>query len=194
VYLLSGQLIFAFFNEATNTGMQGVLENGAMIKKVYLPKYIFPFSSILSCFTTMVFSLVALFIVMIATGTPFHGSFILVPIALLYILAFAIGVGIMLSALLVFFRDLNYLWGVFMTALNYLTPIFYPVEILPEFVRNLIILNPLFDYINFFRKIVLYGKWPTIQEHAICIGFALFAIILGGLVFKNKQKNFILYI
>ena len=82
VYLLSGQLIFAFFNEATNTGMQGVLENGAMIKKVYLPKYIFPFSSILSCFTTMVFSLVALFIVMIATGTPFHGSFILVPIAL----------------------------------------------------------------------------------------------------------------
>ena len=194
VYLLSGQLIFTFFGEATSIGMQGILANGAMIKKVYLPKYIFPFSSVLSSFTTMVFSLVALLIVMIATGTPFHGTIILIPVALLYVLVFAIGIGILLSALLVFFRDLNYLWGVFLTAVNYLTPIFYPVDILPEVARKLIILNPLFDYINFFRKIVLYGQWPTMQEHVICLGFALAAIIIGGLVFKNKQKDFILYI
>jgi ABC-type polysaccharide/polyol phosphate export permease len=194
VYLLSGQLIFTFFGEATSIGMQGILANGAMIKKVYLPKYIFPFSSVLSSFTTMVFSLVALLIVMIATGTPFHWTIVLVPVALLYTLVFSIGIGILLSALLVFFRDLNYLWGVFLTALNYLTPIFYPVDILPEFARKLIILNPLFDYINFFRKIVLYGQWPTIQEHAVCLGFALVSIILGGWVFKNKQKDFILYI
>jgi ABC-type polysaccharide/polyol phosphate export permease len=194
VYLLSGQLIFTFFGEATSIGMQGILANGAMIKKVYLPKYIFPFSSVLSSFTTLVFSLVALLIVMLATGTPFHWTIVLVPVALLYTLVFSIGIGILLSALLVFFRDLNYLWGVFLTALNYLTPIFYPVDILPEFARKIIILNPLFDYINFFRKIVLYGQWPTIQEHAVCLGFALVAIMLGGWVFKNKQKDFILYI
>jgi ABC-type polysaccharide/polyol phosphate export permease len=194
VYLLSGQLIFTFFGEATSIGMQGILANGAMIKKVYLPKYIFPFSSVLSSFTTLVFSLMALLIVMLATGTPFHWTIVLIPVALLYTLVFSIGIGILLSALLVFFRDLNYLWGVFLTALNYLTPIFYPADILPEFARKIIILNPLFDYINFFRKIVLYGQWPTIQEHAVCLGFALVAIMLGGWVFKNKQKDFILYI
>jgi ABC-type polysaccharide/polyol phosphate export permease len=194
VYLLSGQLIFAFFSEATNAGMQGILDNGAMIKKVYLPKYIFPFSRVLSSFTTMIFSMVALLIVMLGSGTPFHGTLILVPVVLIYILAFSIGVGILLSALLVFFRDLSYLWGVFLTAVSYLTPIFYPADILPQWSNPLMVFNPLYDYISMFRKLVLYGTWPTWQEHAICIGFALLALILGAWVFKRKQRDFILYI
>lgn len=194
VYLLSGQLIFTFFSEATNFGMQGILGNAAMIKKVYLPKYIFPFSSVLSSFTTLIFSLVALLIVMLGTGTTFHLTLVLVPLVLIYVLLFSVGIGIMLSALLVFFRDLNYLWGVFLTALNYLTPIFYPVDILPKWAHKIIILNPMYDYINIFRKIVLYGQWPTLEEHLLCIGFAVLSIVVGGLIFKRKQKDFILYI
>lgn len=194
VYLLSGQLVFTFFSEATNNGMRGVLGNGALIKKVYLPKYIFPLSSVLSSFVTMVFSMVALLIVMIVTATPFHETIIMLPLVLLYILLFSIGISILLSALLVYFQDLAYLWGVFLTALNYLTPIFYPVDILPEWIKTYMVLNPMFDYIEMFRKVVLYGQWPTLYEHLIAIVFFIGSLVVGTLVFKKKQRNFILYI
>jgi ABC-type polysaccharide/polyol phosphate export permease len=194
VYLLSGQLIFTFFSEATSVGMGGILNNGAMIKKVYIPKYIFPLSSVLSSFTTMVFSLAALVIVMVATQTAFHLTLIMVPLVLLYVLIFSIGIGILLSALLVQFRDLTYLWGVLLTALNYLIPIFYPVEILPDWMRSLMVFNPLYDYIQMFREVILYGQWPTIEEHCICIGCSVLAVVIGSLVFKHKQRDFILYI
>jgi len=194
VYLLSGQLIFTFFSEATSVGMGGILNNGAMIKKVYIPKYIFPLSSVLSSFTTMIFSLVALVIVMIATQTTFHLTLVMVPLVLFYVLIFSIGIGILLSALLVQFRDFTYLWGVFLTALNYLIPIFYPVEILPDWMRSLMVFNPMYDYIQMFREVILYGQWPTIEENLICIGCSLLALVIGGLVFKHKQRDFILYI
>lgn len=194
VYLLSGQLIFTFFCEATNVGMVGVLNNGAMIKKVYLPKYIFPLSSVLSSFTTMIFSLVALVIVMIVTQTTFYLTLIMAPFVLFYVLLFSIGVGILLSALLVQFRDLTYLWGVLLTALNYLVPIFYPVDILPEWMQSLMVYNPMYDYIQMFREVILYGQWPTLEEHCICIGCSFVALFIGSWVFKRKQRDFILYI
>jgi ABC-type polysaccharide/polyol phosphate export permease len=194
VYLLLGQLVFSFFSESTNMGMSAILNNGALIKKIYLPKYIFPLSRILSSFTTTIFSLVALLLVMIITRTQVHFTILLVPVVLLYLLLFCIGVGILLSALMVRFRDLMYLWGVFLTALNYLSAIFYPVSILPNYLKKIMLFNPIFDYINMFRKVVLYGQWPSIEEHLICIGFAMGALLLGSIVFKQRQKDFILYI
>jgi ABC-type polysaccharide/polyol phosphate export permease len=187
-------LIFTFFSEATSVGMGGILNNGAMIKKVYIPKYIFPLSSVLSSFTTMVFSLVALVIVMIATQTTFHLTLIMAPLVLFYVLFFSIGVGILLSALLVQFRDLTYLWGVLLTALNYLIPVFYPIEILPEWMQALMVYNPMYDYIQMFREVILYGQWPTIEEHCICIVCSFAALLIGSWVFKRKQRDFILYI
>ena len=194
VYLLAGQLIFTFFSEATTFGMNGVLGNGALIKKVFLPKYIFTFSNVVSSFITMIFSMVALLIVMIGTGTTFYITIVLAPVVFLYVLLFCIGVALMLSALVVRFRDLNYLCGVVLTALNYLTPIFYPVDILPDWGQEAMFFNPMFDYINMFRQIILYGNWPTFEEHLICLAFSIGALIIGGLVFKAKQKSFILYI
>lgn len=187
-YLLSGQLIFTFFAEATGVGMSGILANGAMIKKVYLPKYIFPFSGILSSFTTMIFSMVAMVLVMIGTGNAFHITIILVPVVFLYVLLFSIGIGILLSALLVFFRDIAYLWGVFLTALNYLTPIFYPVDILPKVLKQYMVINPLYDFINMFRKVLLYGQWPTLEEHLVCLFLSISAVAIGWYVFEKKTE------
>lgn len=194
VYLLLGQLVFSFFSESSNMGMSAILNNGALIKKIYLPKYIFPLSRILSSFTTTIFSLVALLLVMIITRTQVHFTVLLVPVVLFYLLLFCIGIGILLSALMVRFRDLMYLWGVFLTALNYLSAIFYPVSILPNYLKKIMLFNPIFDYINMFRKVVLYGQWPSVEEHLICIGFAVGALLLGSIVFKQRQKDFILYI
>ena len=194
VYLLAGQLIFGFFSEATNMAMLSILGGASLIKKVYLPKYIFPLSRVLSSFTTMTFSLVALFIVMTTTNASYHITIVLLPLVLLYILTFTLGISLILSVLVVYFRDVQYLYGVFLTALNYLTPIFYPVSMLPNWLRNLMVFNPMYNYIEMFRKIMLYGTWPTLVEHMICIGYAIIVLLLGIWIFNKKQRNFILYL
>ena len=116
------------------------------------------------------------------------------PVALLYILVFSIGMGLLLSVMIVFFRDIQHLYGVFLAALNYLTPIFYPYNMLPEWLKKLMIFNPMYNFIQYFREIVLYGQWPTLQENLICAGFALLSLFLGLWYFKKHQDNFILYI
>lgn len=194
VYLLAGQLVFSFFAESTSMAMSSIIGGAALIKKVYLPKYIFPLSRVLSCFTTMLCSLLALFIVMLVTGISFSKTIILLPVVLIYILMFCLGMGLILSVLIVFFRDTQHFYGVFLTGFNYLTPIFYPANLLPDWLRNLLFCNPLYNFINFFRKIVIYGQWPTIEEHILCFAFALFTLLLGAYVFKQKQNEFILYI
>lgn len=194
VYLLTGQLLFGFFSESTNMAMSSILGGASLIKKVYLPKYIFPISRVLSSFTTMLFSLMALLIVMIATGASFHWTALLLPVVMLYILVFSIGMSLILSVMVVYFRDVQYLYGVFITALNYLTPIFYPASMLPPWLKNLMVFNPMYDFIEMFRKIMIYGQVPTLAEHLVCIGFAVGGLVLGIWVFKNNQNDFILYI
>ena len=194
VYLLAGQLIFSFYSEATNMAMGSILGNASLIKKIYLPKYIFPVSRVLSSFTTMTFSLVALFIVMIAPKASLHITIVLLPVVLLYVLIFTLGISMVLSVLVVYFRDIRYLYGVFLTALMYLTPIFYPVSILPQWLKDILFLNPLYDFVDMFRKVVLYGEWPLYTEHLLCLGIAAGTLIVGLLVFKRYQRNFILYI
>ena len=131
VYVLTGQLLFSFYNESTTMAMDSILTGASLIKKVYLPKYIFPLSKVLSTFVTMLFSLIALFIVMIVTDAEFHVTLILLPVAFLYMLIFSLGVSLILSVSVIYFRDIKHLYGVFLSALNYLTPIFYPTSILP---------------------------------------------------------------
>lgn len=194
VYLLTGQLLFGFFSESTNMAMTSILGGASLIKKVYLPKYIFPVSRVLSSFTTMLFSLLALVIVMFVTDAEYHITVILLPIVLLYLLVFTIGMSLILSVMVVFFRDIQYLYGVLLTALNYLTPIFYPASMLPSWLKELMVLNPMHNFIEMFRKIMLYGQWPSLTEHLICIVFAFVGLVLGIYVFKKNQKDFILYI
>lgn len=194
VYLLTGQLIFSFYSEATNFSMSSILGGASLIKKVYLPKYIFPVSRILSSFTNMTFSLAALLIVMLVTGSEFHMTALFVPVVFIYLLMFTIGVGLLLSALVVFFRDIQHLYGVMVTAVMYLTPIFYPLDALPPWLKKYIFLNPLCNYVVMFRKLMINGEWPTLTEHAICFGFAALFLALGIYVFKKSENDFILYI
>lgn len=194
VYLLAGQLIYTFFSESTNMAMNSILWGASLIKKIYLPKYIFPLSRVLSCFVTMLFSIIALFLVMLITDVEFHITLLLMPFAFLSVLVFCIGIGLILSVLVVFFRDFQHLYGVLLTGLGYLTPIFYPISILPEWLRDFMVLNPLYSFINFFRKIAIYGQWPSAEEYVICMFFSVGSLIIGLYIFKKYQNDFILYI
>ncbi len=194
LYLICGQTLWTFFNESTNMSMYSVLQNGALIKKVYIPKFIFPISRVLSSFVTMSFSLVAILIVMIFTGAQFHWTILLFPIPLFFLLLFSMGIGMVLSALSVYFRDVTHLYSVLTLAWMYLTPIFYPLSALPKEVVPIIMCNPMTHFITFFRDLVLYGALPEMSTWVFCIAGSLIAMLLGIIVFRRMQKNFILYI
>ena len=194
VYVLSGQIIFIFFSESTNQAMTSIISNAGIIKKVYVPKYIFPVSKIVSSVVNFVFAFMAFLLVMFITGAPLHWTMVLVPIPVIYTFMFALGMGMLLSSMAVFFRDLQYLYGVATTALFFLTPIMYPVSILPERIFHMLHLNPLFHYVGYFRALALDGVVPGLWENVICLGFALFALGVGLYATMANKDKYVLYI
>lgn len=194
LYLICGQTLWNFFNESTNMAMYSVLQNGALIKKVYIPKFIFPFSRVLSSFVTMSFSLVAILIVMLFTRATIHWTILLFWVPLAFLFVFCCGIGLVLSALSVYFRDITHLYGVVTMAWMYATPIFYDPAILPDTVRRTLEWNPMYHFITFFRGLILNGRIPGVEIWLICIGSSIAVLAVGLAVFKKLQRNFILYI
>ncbi len=194
LYIICGQTLFSFFTESTTMAMSSVLANATLIKKIYVPKYIFPFSRVLSSFVTMSFSLVAILLVMIFTGAKFHLTMLMIWFPILFLFLFCCGFGLVLAALAVYFRDVTYLWGVITLAWTYLTPVFYTTNFLPIEILPVVENNPMYIFISFFRELVMNGRLPIGIEwlRVMLCGIILFAI--GLFVFKKLQRNFILYI
>lgn len=194
VYLLTGQLIFNFYAEATNTAMGSILENASLIKKVYVPKHIFPIARVLSSCVNFILSLPGLMLVLIITKAPLKFSMLLGIVPIIYLLFFCFGVGLVLASIAVYFRDMFHLYGVLLTAVSYLTPLFYPKEIVPEEYRYLINYNPLVYFVDLFREIIYYGKIPTLESHLNCIFIVIISLFLGVVIFNMNRKKFILHI
>ena len=194
VYLLAGQLVFNFFNESTTNAMSSIINNRSLICKVHVPKYVFPLSRVMSAFVNLMFSLAAILIMLIITRAPLHWTILLFPLPLIYLFFIALGIGLILSVLAVFFRDVLHIYSVVITALMYFTPIFYPVSILPDYAMKIMKFNPLYHIVEMFRGYVIYGTLASAGEHLICIAFGLGFTAIGLLLFKRKQDNFLMYI
>ena len=195
VYLFAGKMLFDFMSTSTNQAMTSVTGNAALLKKTYVPKYIFTLSKVTSCMVDLLFSFGALFIVMLVTRARIYWTFFLFPLVVLQIYIFCCGLGFFLAEFNVFFRDIQYIYQAIITAWMYLTPIFYPVESLPSSVAFVVKgLNPLYYYVAQFRDLVYYGHFPGPR---VFLGGWLIAFIMlffGILMFKRKQDDFILYI
>ena len=194
LYLICGQTLWNFFNESTNLAMHSVIQNGALIKKVYIPKFIFPFSRVLSSFVTMSFSLIAILIVILFTRATVYWTILLFWVPLLFLFIFCCGIGLILSALSTYFRDITHLYGVLTIAWMYATPIFYDPEILPEHVRRTLEWNPVYHFITFFRSLILRGQVPELGIWLLCLGSSVAVFAVGMFIFKKMQHKFILYI
>lgn len=194
IYYLSGSLLFGFNSESTTTAMHSMISNASLIKKVYIPKYLFPLSNILSGLVNLAFSLIAMVIVMIVTGAPFHITLLLIPIPIFYTFLFATGMGLMLAALTVYFRDIAHFYSVFVLAWTYFTPVFYPVSILPDMAMKAMQFNPMYHYVSFMRDLVLYGTFPSMKANLICLGIGVAMLALGLFTFYKKQDRFVLYV
>lgn len=194
LYLICGQTLFSFFTESTGMAMYSILWNGALIRKIYIPKFIFPISRVFSSFVTMSFSLTAIIIVMIFTRATFYWTILLTIIPIFFLLIFCSGISMILSALAVYFRDVTHLWSVVTLAWMYCTPIFYSADSLSGWTATAMKLNPMYHFLNVFRNLVMYGNVPGINAWIGCIGSAVVVFIIGMLVFGKLQKNFILHI
>ncbi|SCH26427.1 Polysialic acid transport protein kpsM [uncultured Dorea sp.] len=192
VYLLSGQLIFNFFNDSTTNAMGAIVANGPLIKKVYVPKYMFVLSRVFSSAINLLASFTAMIFVMLAMRVELHYTVLLAPIPLIFIVLFSLGVGLLLSAITVKFRDIMHLYSVFVTALMYLTPVIYPMSILPEWLKNIVLLNPLTNILTMFRDVMINNMLPSISSILLAAVETAIVLVLGLYVFYKRQDTFIL--
>ena len=194
VYILTGRIMFDFYAQGSNSAMLSIKRNSSIIKKIYVPKYMYSLSSVLSSFVTFGLSLIVLFLVMIATHAPFTIYILYGIVPILLLLIFTIGAGLILATVTVFFRDIEHLYGVFLTMLMYGSAIFYPIEIIPENIRFLFELNPLYTISSLFRDSFLYGRMFELNALLYSSAVAVILLALGIFLFYKYQDKFILYI
>jgi ABC-2 type transport system permease protein len=195
VYILTGRLLYTFFSNSTKAAMKSIRSNSAMIKKVYVPKYIYPFSTILSNYVIFMISMLILFLAAIVfhVKPTFYIFQAIIPLFLLLVLA--MGVGMILATLAVFFRDLEYLWGVILMLIMYTCAIFYHVNDLKLGGNSWIFkLNPLFLIIENFRDAVYYGRIMNKEALILSTIYSFGCLIIGIFLFYKKQDEFILNI
>ncbi len=195
VYLFCGNLLFNFMNNATHQAIFSITSNASLLKKTYVPKYIFAVSKITSGMVDLVFSLGALVIVMLVTGAPFTWYCLLFPVVIAQVYVFSLGLGLFMAQANVFFRDIQYIYNAVTTAWMYLTPIFYPIEMLPDWLRWFVShLNPMYFYVTQFRDIVYQGQLPNLELLLAGTATALATLLFGFWCFRRSEDKFILYI
>ena len=192
LYLLTGIVCFNFFSEATSMSLVSIVGNASLITKVYVPKYIYPVTRVLSSGVNLLFSIVPLFGFMLLTGTPFRPALLLLPFGVLCLLMLCTGMGLLLSTSMVFFRDTQFLWNVVSMLWMYLTPIFYPVSIIPDQWLTLYKCNPLYHIIRFFRILIIDGVSPEPKAYLLCFLVSAVPLLIGVLIFLRNQDKFIL--
>lgn len=191
VYLLIGLVFFNFMSEATNQAMVSITGSASLITKVYVPKYIFPVSKVMSALINMLFSMITLYVIIFISGVPLTIYHLMLLFPIICTILFTMGAGLILSSLMVFFRDMQYLYGVFISIWMYLTPIFYPETIMPDRFMWIMECNPMYHFIRYARNIILDCHIPTLRAHIFCLIFALGTLGIGLYIFKKTQNKFI---
>lgn len=194
-YILTGRLLYTFYSGATSACVRSIRTNAGMIKKVYVPKYMYPLSSILSNYITFLISLLVLVgaIIVLRITPSFYMLLSFVPLLLLLLLAF--GTGMILAALGVFFRDLEYLWKVFMMLIMYTCAIFYDISKFEALGKAWVLhLNPLFCIIKNFRNCIIYARPLELSTCLYAFGFGVVLTTVGLILFNRNQDKFILYV
>ena len=201
VYLLTGIITFQYFSEASNLAMTSVVNNFTLINKVYIPKYIFPLAKCLFVGINFLLSLIPWFLIIVLTQfglgnypASINIYYLILPFIFVCLLLFTVGMGFFLSCVSVFLRDVFYIYGIVLTIWQYFTPIFYSIEIIPAKLQFFFQFNPIYQFLEASRTIVLYGQCPTALNLILCAVYAIIAMVVGCIVFKKNQDKFIYYI
>lgn len=194
VYLILGNTLFNMGTDTMGNSMKSIIDAAPLLRKVKVDPIIFPVEKVLFEAISFAVSLIAVAAVMMFMQVPLTFSILLLPLILFYTACFSLGIGLILAALAVFFRDVLHFWSVLRMLWMYATPLFYPAEILPPWMMALEVYNPMYQFVTYFRQIALWGQTPGLTENLICIGMAASTLAVGYLVFRRAQKKFILYV
>lgn len=194
IFLFSGNLVYNYFSEATQSGLVSLASNAGIFSKVTAPKYLFVFSRNVSSLINFVVTFFAFLIFVLCDGIRPTVKFFLLLYAVLCMMIFNSGLSLILSTLYMFFRDLSYLYNIFVLALMYLSAIFYSIDSFPPAIQRLFLLNPLYVYIKYFRTIVIYNTVPSLQYHMLMAIYSVAAIGGGCLVYIKHNHKFLYYI
>lgn len=193
-YMFAGNLIYSYFRESTNGGMSSLMSNSHIFTKINVPKYLFLLSKNVSAVINFGLSLIVFFIFVGLDKVPFSWTFLAIIYPICTLTLFNIGVGMILSALFVFFRDIQYLYEIFTLLLMYLSAIFYRVDGYPATAQRLFLLNPVYCNIKYVRIVVLDGTLPSPAFHGLLLLYGIVFLALGALIYKKKNQQFLYYV
>jgi len=193
IYLFAGNLVFSYFKESTNGGMSALMSNSSVITKINVPKYMFLLSKNVSSLINFFLTLCVFFIFCIFDHITFSLNFLMLIYPIFVLLVFNIGVGMILSALYIMFRDIQYLYDIFTLLLMYLSAIFYNIDTYPQNIQYLFYLNPVYVIIRYIRIVVIDGRLPAFSFHLLAAAYALLALAMGALMYKKLNYKFVYY-
>lgn len=194
IYIFCGNLVFSFFSDATKGGMGTIMGNSGIFTKVNVPKYLFLLSRNIQALINFGLVLVVFFGFVAIDGLTFTWKFICLLYPVCCLILFNIGIGMILSALFVFFRDVQYLYDVFVMLLMYMSAIFYNIDSYSDMTRNLFLLNPVYLFIRYFRKIVIEATIPTVWFHLLMLADVIIALGIGCFMYKKYNTRFLYYV
>ena len=193
-YLFCGNLVFAFFNDSTSQEMNALVSNASIFTKVNVPKYLFLMSKNVQCLINFALTLCVFFVFCIFDHVIFTWKFFLLIYPISCMVLFNLGVGMILSALYVFFRDMQYLWSIFTQLLLYMSAIFYTIDNYSPKIQNLFLLNPVYLFIRYFRKIVIDSTIPAPGFHLLMALDAIIVVAIGCWMYKKYNHKFLYYV
>jgi ABC-type polysaccharide/polyol phosphate export permease len=190
VYVLSGLIAWIFFSQTISASLHQNVWGGALLHRVYIPRTVFTISSLITGLVNLLLSLVPLALIMAIVRFPFHFSLLFLPVPILIVSFFTLGLALLFSTLAIYFPDIVDMVQVALTAWMYLTPIIYPLDIIPSHLRQWIInLNPMYYFIEIIRQPIYMGKIPSMHLLVISATLSVIFFICGWLVFSWKANE-----
>jgi len=194
IFLLSVLLPWTFFSQSLSYGVDCIVANGELIKKVSVPKLVFPVAAVVSNSINLLLSLIPMALVVFAMRHPFYSTWLYLPVPMLALLLFTLGMTCFFAAANVFYRDVSHILQVVLSAWFYFTPIIYALDFVPPHLQWLFKLNPIIYVINGFRLAIYYGQLPRWQSIAASFICGLAALIVGFAFFRKYQDEFVFYV
>lgn len=194
VFALAGILFWNFFSQSILASMNSLKGNAQLLHKLPVPHAVFPVATVISGVVNLLFALVPLFGILLFTGHGISWALLFVPVAILIAAVFTLGAGLLLSPLAVFFHDTVELIGVVLMLLMYLTPVIYPMSIIPERFRWVVRFNPVRSILETFRDPIYNSKIPPLSHLTVALGIAIGALVLGAWVFRRSSDRIPFYV
>lgn len=194
VFLLSVLLPWTFFSQSLSYATESIVGNGDLIKKIAVPKMVFPVAAVVSNMINFLLSIIPLALIVIALGHPLYWTWLYLPVPLLALTIFTLGATFFFAAANVYYRDIAHILQILLQILFYVTPIIFSIDFFPAKYHWVFKLNPLVYFLNGFRLTVYYGQlplWPSVAASFAC---AFVSLAVGLAIFRKYQNEFVFYV